>query len=125
MSTLTSNFEKFALALALTESDDNERAWGDDGGHGVNYLACGRWQMHPAFVWEFGPAQVQVLDSWNTVFKHTLFNFWMSRGAAGRSENQIAMEFHLGVAAVKEGRWAKGYDEDFTKHLLGLPTGSA
>lgn len=125
MSIVDPEFEKFARALAEIESANNERAWGDDAGRGMNYLACGRWQMHPAFLWDYGPKEVGVLWSWNTLFEQTLYNFWLENGGAGESQVRIAMRFHLGVEAVKQGRFAIAYADEFNKHYLGLPVGSA
>jgi hypothetical protein len=118
-------FEKFALALGLTESAGNERAWGDPHNGGIWYRACGRWQMHPAFVWEFGPGQVGLDDSWDYVFQITLNNFYDARLRAGVSAYRMAMEFHLGVAAVKQGKTDTDYAERFNRHYLELPVGSA
>ncbi len=67
-------FERFAAALALTESDDDQKAWGDQG------LAIGRWQMHPAFVAEWWPDDIAVGWSWDRLFHAALLKFYEPGG---------------------------------------------
>lgn len=100
-------FEKWRAALANTESNDNDRAWGDEG------LAVGRWQMHPAFVWDFGPDVVTVRESWDALFSATLRNFWDERSRVTPDGVKLAMEFHLGVTAVRDGQWDEPYAQRF------------
>jgi hypothetical protein len=101
------DFDKFAQALALTESNDNPQAFGDDG------LAYGRWQMHPAFVDEWWPAELEVLWSWDHLFRAALLRFYSARFQPGRTLEQVVMEFHLGVHAVAEGKWDQAYQKRF------------
>src|SRR5260370_36671493 len=91
-------FDRCAAALALTESDDDQKAWGDQG------LAIGRWQMHPAFVAEWWPDDIAVGWSWDRLFHAALLKFYDARYVAGVTLSQVVMEFHLGVQAVKDGR---------------------
>ena len=116
---------RFARALAIVESSNNEKVWGDGKSLGALYQACGRWQMHPAFVWEYSPDEVELHDSWDEVFAKTLRNFYVERWAVMPHPERIAMEFHLGVAAVKEGKWAEGYAQDFAKAFYDLQPGAA
>jgi hypothetical protein len=102
------DFERFASALAMTESNNNPQAFGDDG------LAYGRWQMHPAFVDEWWPDDVGVDWSWDQLFINALLRFYDTRLQPGRSLIDVVMEFHLGVQAVKDGKWDKPYAERFT-----------
>lgn len=109
------DFDKFAHALALTESDDNEHVWGDNG------VAVGRWQMHPAFVAEWTPLHLEVAESWDGLFRDTLKHFYEVRTAKGVTGTKLAMEFHLGVRAVAIGRWDTPYQlrfEEFYNMVL-------
>ncbi len=103
------DFERFAAALALTESDDDQKAWGDQG------LAVGRWQMHPAFVDEWWPDDIEVGWSWDRLFHAALLKFYTARFVQGVTLSTVVMEFHLGVAAVKEGRQDPHYLTKFVK----------
>lgn len=102
-------FERFAVALALTESDNDQKAWGDQG------LAMGRWQMHPAFVDEWWPDDIGVDWSWDHLFHAALLRFYTTRYVQGVTLSTVVMEFHLGVKAVNEGRWEAIYWERFRK----------
>jgi hypothetical protein len=102
-------FAEWSAALAKTESNDNPKSWGDEG------LACGRWQMHPAFVWQWMPKNVGVRWSWDHVFTACLEAFYhhymtVEKVAALRA----AMIFHLGAAAVESGDWDAEYEKRFT-----------
>src|ERR1700732_382897 len=104
------DFERFAAALALTESDNDQKAWGDQG------LALGRWQMHPAFVDEWWPDDIGVDWSWDHLFHAALLRFYSKKFVAGVTLSTVVMEFHLGVQAVKDGRWDATYWLRFSKH---------
>jgi hypothetical protein len=106
-------FKRFARALALTESNDKETAWGDGKSDKTAYLACGRWQMHPAFfqTWTHGVYGVEA--SWDDVFESTLLHFWTVRRQFTDNVWRIAMEFHLGIRAVMDNRWDDDYAERF------------
>jgi hypothetical protein len=106
------DFEKFAYALALTESHNDPRAWGDDG------VAVGRWQMHPAFVDEFWPADLEVAESWDDLFRAVLREFYGKRQALNVPLPIMVMEFHLGVRAVAEGKRDANYAARFAKFYL-------
>jgi hypothetical protein len=104
------DFERFAAALALTESDNDQKAWGDQG------LAMGRWQMHPAFVDEWWPDDIGVDWSWDHLFHAALLRFYTKRFVERVTLFTVVMEFHLGVQAVKDGRWDATYLERFRMH---------
>jgi len=122
-------FERFATALAKTESGDRELAWGDPKEHdaysvvtidtevahvrGANFMAMGRWQMHPAWYHDWASVKVPVDASWDEVFRRALQVFWDGEQQAGRLAVQSAMIFHLGRHAVSEGRWDKAYGDRF------------
>jgi hypothetical protein len=108
------DFEKWAKALALTESNDNPHAWGDNG------KACGRWQMHPDFVDGWLPTNENVAESWDDLFHDTLLNFYNNRIQAGVEPHKVAMEFHLSRHAVAEGKDDPGYAARFAK-FYGAP----
>jgi hypothetical protein len=107
------NYAKWCTALALTESQNNQRAWGDQG------LACGRWQMHPAFVWDYGPDNVAVRASWDDIFSAALAGFFQERAPITTDPVKLAMEFHLGVRAVSEGQWDAVYAARFQSFYEG------
>lgn len=102
-------FEEFADALSRTESNNNDRAYGDEG------LALGRWQMHPAWFFEWQLHTCKVDDSWFAVFRAALENFFKSHKE--QDPVRLAMIFHLGAAAVARGKWDAAYAERFQKCL--------
>ena len=122
-------FERFAEALAKTESGDLELAWGDPkehkgtspivtGGHGSfalgrNFMAMGRWQCHAAWYHDWLDPDLPVGASWDEAFRRALERFWNYFKALGDQVIKIAMSFHLGVEAVKEGRWDADYGQRF------------
>lgn len=108
------DFEKFAKALALTESDDDPKAWGDQG------LAMGRFQMHPAFVDQWWPDDIGVDWSWDHLFRMALLRFYTTKFQPGVTLEKLVMEFHLGEHAVAEGRWDKVYEQHFKQHFAAL-----
>lgn len=119
------DFERFAEALAKTESEDSELAWGDPkepkglsfvtvGTHqsrvgGAKWMAMGRWQIHPAWYHDWVPLKVPVEASWDEMFREALENFWNNGIGVGDEPLRIAMRFHLGVAAVRDGHWDVPY----------------
>src|SRR5712671_728579 len=104
-------FERFAAALAKTESNDFELTWGDakepDGtsqlhwgglGHsakGANFMAMGRWQMHPAWYHDWHEEDTAVDASWDEEFRRALERFWHNHLGGERSIVHMAMVFHL------------------------------
>ncbi len=107
-------FEKFAKALALTESNDNAQAWGDQG------LACGRWQMHPAWVDEWWPDGIEVNWSWDHLFRAALLRFYTAKFQPGIVLSKIIMEFHLGAAAVASGEFDHAYARKFALNYAAI-----
>ena len=122
-------FERFAEALAKTESGDLELAWGDPkNAHqesivyrngsgwlvsGRDFLAMGRWQMHPAWYAEWADPAMQVGWSWDEAFRAALHKFW---DAYDRQSVPIAnrmMIFHLGASAFARGQWDQDYADRF------------
>lgn len=112
---MSTDFERWAKALAQVESGEKDSAWGDHG------FACGCWQMHPAFVHDYMPEhETDWRCSWHTLFVRTLHNFWFRQGGVvGINPLTLAMRFHLGVSAVKEGQWDQAYAERFTHFYAG------
>jgi hypothetical protein len=107
-------YEKFAQALALTESQDKQFSWGDDG------LACGRWQMHPAWVDRYWPDDVGVDWSWDHLFRAALIRFWGGKHKIGRP-TELAMEFHVGHwIEPTDHAWDKPYAARFEHHYAAL-----
>lgn len=114
------DYVKWSKTVALVESEDNPHAWGDEG------LACGRYQQHPAFTLEWlamGRVQVGVDWSWDRVFAAALRIFFNVRSLPTPDPLRLVMEFHLGVQAVKDGKWDVGYAERWGRYwdkmLLG------
>lgn len=104
-----SEFERFALALAWTESNNNAEAWGDHG------LAMGRWQVHPAWYAEWADPAIQVGWSWDQAVRAALRRFCDGTLGRGISVLGTAMIFHLGARAVARGEWDKDYEARFKK----------
>lgn len=102
-------FERFALALAWTESNNNPEAWGDHG------LAMGRWQMHPVWYAEWADPAIQVGWSWDQAFRAALRRFWDGTRGRGVSLLATVMIFHLGASAVERGEWEGVYEIRFMK----------
>ena len=106
------DYALFKQALAMTESEDNPHAYGDEG------LALGRWQEHPAFTLEWlanGKVAVGVDWSWDRVFAAALFAFFNHEGPLSMNAVQLAMKFHLGVAAVANKQWDTNYATRFNR----------
>lgn len=130
-------FERFAAALAKTESDDSEVAWGDPkepdgstkldwlwGGHtmlGANFMAMGRWQIHPAWYAEWADPAMQVGWSWDDAFRAALKRFYDKESRNVTTEVDKAMIFHVGAAAWARGEWDKYYETRF-KRFYGAKT---
>lgn len=107
-------FERFAQALAMTESLDHPEVWGDAG------LACGRWQMHPAWVDEWWPDDIGVDWSWDHLFHMALVRFYQTKDAENMPPDKMAMQFHLGEAAAKRGDWDVKYGLRFAGFYIQL-----
>jgi hypothetical protein len=90
---------RFEKALALVESNDNPEAWGDHG------QAMGRWQVHPAIVWEYGPESVPLNATWDWVCQQTVEPFFRDRMAVHGNIGIAEMEWNKGISAVKAGVW--------------------
>ncbi|HVI11019.1 MAG TPA: hypothetical protein VND65_22225 [Candidatus Binatia bacterium] len=131
------DFERFAEALAKTESYDVPTAWGDpkssEGSsiygingsskviHGSNFMACGRWQIHPAWYAEWADPAIQVGWSWDEAFRAALKRFYEKESANVTTEVDKAMIFHLGSSAWARGEWDKNYETRF-KGFYGAKT---
>ena len=102
-----SEFERFALALAWTESGNQETVWGDHG------LAVGRWQMHPVWYAEWADPAIQVGWSWDTAFRAALLLFWDEYERQKTPIVDRALIFHLGASAFARGVRDRGYADRF------------
>jgi hypothetical protein len=125
------DFERFAEALALTESDNTEWLWGDSkstagspgpGGFipphpikGSQFRACGRWQMHPDWYAEWADPAIQVGWSWDEAFRAALAKFWKVTQKRRVDPGHAAMIFHLGEAAYQRGDFDEAYMLRFTR----------
>lgn len=92
----------------MTETGNNVQAWGDDG------QAVGRWQEHPSFIQEWAGHITWGLD-WTVdqVCRTALLSFFLERGKVVTDPVHLAMEFHLGVEGVADGRWDQRYAMKF------------
>ena len=122
-------FERFAEALAKTESDDRELAWGDPKEHtapstvdffghrlaipGRDFMAMGRWQMHPAWYAEWADPAMQVGWSWDEAFRAALRKFWDAYDTQSVPIGHRVMIFHLGASAFARGQWDQDYFDRF------------
>ena len=111
--------DKFVLALAITESADQPRAWGDDG------LAVGRWQQHPSFYSTWGPPRGMFRareQSWDWAFEIAVRRFFRAAWADERIANltgpvrinKVAMAYHLHGSLVFTG-WDEPYAARFAR----------
>lgn len=130
-------FERFAEALAKTESGDREIAWGDPKDerrvtyifqnmpsltiHGSDFMAMGRWQIHPAWYAEWADPAMQVGWSWDQAFRAALRRFYDKESRNVTTEVDKAMIFHLGSVAWARGEWDKNYETRF-KGFYGAKT---
>jgi hypothetical protein len=137
------DFERFSKALALTETHDLETAWGDAKSErainvaarigGVaqavkcNFMAAGRWQIHPAWYHDFMPVKVPVDASWDEVFRLALENFHRVKTMFGDSPEIMAMEFHKGHRVTGGPDWDEKYAVRFADYYaqLGNPAAPA
>lgn len=124
-------FERFALALALTESDDRELAWGDAKSRegltyigvgsgarrveGAEFMAMGRWQMHPVWYAEWADPAIQVGWSWDTAFRAALRRFFDEYGRQDKPIWERAQIFHLGASAFARGEVDRDYALRFAR----------
>lgn len=129
-------FERFAEALAKTESEDSELAYGDPKQHeglswvytkggkahvaGSNFMAMGRWQMHPAWYAEWADPAMQVGWSWDEAFRAALRKFWDAEERKGTQPLGRAMIFHLGASAIVRGDWDRDYGDRFHQFWVQL-----
>lgn len=101
---------QFALALRMTESDDDPRAFGDAG------LAITSYQVHPCWLWdqikrfELRPGLSESWDEWIQVY---VLAFYAAAAGDGAPVNE-AMHFHLGhPAKVTDPDWDIEYSARF------------
>ena len=111
--------DRFVTALAITESADQPRAWGDDG------LACGRWQQHPSFYATWGPPRGwfrKQEKSWDWAYETAVRRFfraaWSDERIADLIDqvriNKVAMAYHLHGSLVFVG-WDEPYAARFAR----------
>ena len=105
---------RFEKALALVESNDNPEAWGDHG------QAMGRWQVHPAIVWEYGPESVPLDATWDWVCQQTVEPFFLDRMAVHGDVHRAEMEWNKGIHAVHDGAWDLERDIKFSARWEAL-----
>lgn len=111
--------QQFALALAICESQNDDRAYGDDG------LALTAWQVHPAWVYDRMHTRniiPQVRESWRSWVMRMVEDFFEVRSSS-LDPLHIAMTFHLGHQATEDAPdWDRAYAARFvaaTERVLG------
>jgi hypothetical protein len=107
------DYPDFAWALGQAESKFNLEAWGDGG------RACGAYQMHPAFVWQWGPDVVPVGWNWADLFDTCLENFWLAAAKPVDFEKAraLATGFHLHGQPNEKPEPDPEHDKRFTAAL--------
>ena len=123
-SNIAINFDAWAAALGEVESNNKPFSFGDDG------LAMGRYQIHPAFMFQWFPKdKLAVRLSWDNAFMLALGKFFDHYSAnlptftSGPAETAspallLAMMFHLGVEGVHQGQWDTNYAQRFETSYL-------
>lgn len=106
--------DQFLKALAVVESSDDPEAWGDNG------QAMGRWQVHPARLWQEAhlyQATPNLRETWDqlvarilrAMFTHLIESF---------EPDQIAMYWHVGhMTNVGTDDWDTKYAARFNAAL--------
>ena len=104
--------DQFALALRLTESGNNPRAYGDNG------QALTSYQVHPAWVWDqvwdtqLMPGLADTWDEWVGLLVQAFYK----RHSPYASEVEVAMYFHKGHVCHAGGRdWDQNYADRFCR----------
>ena len=107
-------FERWAKALAITETQDKPEKFGDAG------RACGRWQQHPEFFDEYYPGPALSGETWDAWFRRALTAFWLSKRSKYQEPQTLASIFHLGFKAWQRGDTDGKYDNDFARAWAAL-----
>lgn len=84
--------DQFLKALAVTESNDDPEAWGDGG------QAMGRWQVHPARLWQEMHTYTltpTLTETWDQLIARVLRAMY-ARLTPQYDAVGIAMYWHLG-----------------------------
>jgi hypothetical protein len=102
--------EQFLACLAETETNDNPRAWGDNG------RAIGRFQVHPDWVHtqevRFG-LQPVLNETWDSFITRLVTKFFELH-IGTMDEQEVAMYFHLGHRTLPtDADWDTHYAERF------------
>lgn len=109
--------KQFTDALALTESNGNVRAWGDDSDGRHAPLAMGRWQIHPAFLWDItddDSCMPHELESWDT-WVERLIQRWAAPKLKAIEAVYVAEHYHLGHAAHNG---SPDWDDQYAQRFL-------
>lgn len=103
--------EAFLHALAMTETVSHAEAWGDYDSTMLP-LAMGRWQFHPARLYELATKHnlpPTTKDSWDSWARRVETAEFIARTAEGRTPLEIAMDHHL-------GHWGDPKSNDWDAH---------
>ena len=111
--------QQFTKALGLTESQGKIEQWGDDT-HGTKPpLAMGRFQIHPAWLWDHTrteEAKPADLESWDSWIERLITAFYRKYHVA-LPDDILAMWFHLGHRSYTDSTdWDSKYAERFNEY---------
>jgi hypothetical protein len=117
---------EFATAIGSIESGNNPLTWGDWTGTPYLPQAVGRYQLHPAWMWEWAarlnilPTVDDTLDSWQTRLVEGFFTFNVARGL---DPVACAVFLHLGhIAQPTDPDWNdQNYPQKFERALPPQP----
>ena len=101
---------RFIDVLAVTESDSNDTAWGD------NMCAMGEFQAHPAWAWQFARRYNEpptLSDTWNHWIEAILIPFFVEYSAV-ESPIEVAMRYHKGHECHET---ATDWDEKYARRF--------
>jgi hypothetical protein len=109
--------DEFVHFIGLAESQDNWRAWGDDG------FAVGRYQDHASYYATWGPKPADFAGeerTWDWCFNFAIRRFWRAarKFYSTKTGLEIAMARHLHGQLV-----FTGWDQEYERHLrqVGWP----
>lgn len=106
--------EQFLDALAMTESGQNAKAWGDNG------RAVGRYQVHPDWLWSWAKhysLQPKVNETWDDFITRVVYIFALDHLSKAEAV-RVAMYFHLGHPSLPtSGDWDADYANRFSQYI--------
>ena len=108
---------QFLDALAMTESGEDAKAWGDNG------RAVGRFQVHPDWLWTWAKhygLQPNLDETWDSFITRVVIAFATDH-LSYLSQVEVAMYFHLGHKTIPAHYdWDADYAKRFRQYIPGL-----